>query len=91
MLEDDGLELSAGTTRERKTELGNAIVRTYTVKGTPVKVRIVLIPICAGTGSLVFLQSFSDDFAAAVLDGWLASFRMPENRNLAACDFLDPK
>jgi hypothetical protein len=91
VVEEKGLRLSSGTTSSRRTELGAAVVRTYSVKSTPVKVRIVLVPICAGTGSLVFLQSYADEFAESVLDGWVASFRMPENKNLPACDFLDPK
>lgn len=74
-----------------KTSLGNATERLMRVRGTPVELRIVLIPICAGTGSIVFIQSYADSFARNVLDGWMDSFRFAKTRSVRACDFLDPK
>ncbi len=52
---------------------------------------LVLVPICAGTGSIVFVQAYGDPYARGVLDGWMDSFRWTDGRNLTACDFLDPK
>ncbi|AUX30579.1 MULTISPECIES: hypothetical protein [Sorangium] len=73
------------------TALGAGIERTWRVSGTWVELRLVLIPICAGTGSIVFIQAYGDPYARGVLDGWMASFRWTHGRNLTACDFLDPK
>jgi len=80
--------LGGGTIR---TELGRAEERTWQVVGTSVQMRLMLIPICAGTGSLIFLQAWEDGYARSVLDGWMASFRFTDGRNLAVCDRLDPK
>ena len=74
-----------------QTALGNGIERTWRVAGTMVELRLVLIPICAGTGSVVFMQTYGDPYARSVLDGWMDSFRWTHGRNLVACDYLDPK
>jgi hypothetical protein len=73
------------------TALGSGVERTWRVAGTPVEERVVLIPICAGTGSIAFLQIYGDPYARSVLDAWLGSFRWLHGRNLVACDYLDPK
>lgn len=74
-----------------RTALGAGIERTWRVSGTWVELRLVLVPICAGTGSIVFVQAYGDPYARGVLDGWMESFRWTNGRNLTACDFLDPK
>jgi hypothetical protein len=73
------------------TPLGAGIDRTWRVTGTSVEERVVLIPICAGTGSIAFIQVYGDPYARSVLDGWIGSFRWLHGRNLLACDYLDPK
>jgi hypothetical protein len=74
-----------------RTALGAGVERTWRVAGTAVELRLVLVPICAGTGSIVFRESYGDTYARSVLDGWMGSFRWQHGRNLVACDFLDPK
>jgi hypothetical protein len=74
-----------------QTPLGSGIERTWRVEGTGVEARLLLIPICAGTGSVVFIQAYGDPYARSVLNGWLASFRWLHGRSLTACDYLDPK
>jgi hypothetical protein len=74
-----------------QTALGNGIERTWRVAGSMVELRLVLLPICAGTGSVVFIQTYGDPYARSVLDGWMNSFRWTHGRNLVACDYLDPK
>jgi hypothetical protein len=74
-----------------ETALGAGIERTWRIVGTTVEVRFVLVPICAGTGSVVFVQTYGDPYARSVLDGWMDSFRWMHGRNIRACDFLDPK
>ncbi|WP_437812933.1 hypothetical protein [Sorangium sp. So ce1078] len=73
------------------TALGAGVERTWRVAGTSVELRLVLVPICAGTGSIVFVEAYGDPYARGVLDGWMDSFRWTDGRNLTACDFLDPK
>jgi hypothetical protein len=57
-----------------QTALGNGIERTWRVADSSVDPPH-LIPICAGTGSVVFIQTHCDQYARSVLDGWMASFR----------------
>lgn len=73
------------------TALGAGIERRWRIAGTWAELRLVLVPICAGTGSIVFVQEYGDPYARSVLDGWMGSFRWTRGRNLTACDFLDPK
>ncbi|WP_437330719.1 hypothetical protein [Sorangium sp. So ce381] len=73
------------------TALGAGVERAWRVAGTSMELRLVLVPICAGTGSIVFVQAYGDPYARSVLDGWMDSFRWTNGRNLTACDFLDPK
>ena len=74
-----------------QTSLGNGIERTFRVVNTTLALRAVLVPICAGTGSIVFIEAYEDPYARSVLDGWMSSFRWTQGRNVTACDFLDPK
>jgi hypothetical protein len=74
-----------------RTALGTGTERTWRIFGTPVELRLVLLPICAGTGSIVIVQAYGDPYARSVLDGWVEAFRWQHGRNLPACDFLDPK
>jgi hypothetical protein len=73
------------------TPLGAGVERSWRVSGTWVELRLVLVPVCAGTGSVVFVQLYGDPYARSVLEGWMGSFRWTRGRNLPACDFLDPK
>jgi hypothetical protein len=74
-----------------QTALGAAVERTWRIAGTMIELRLVLVPICAGTGSIVFVQVYGDPYGRTVLDGWMGSFRWIQGRNIRACDFLDPK
>jgi hypothetical protein len=74
-----------------QTALGAAVERTWRIVGTMVEIRLLLLPICAGTGSSVFILAYGDPYARSVLDGWLGAFRWINGRNITACDFLDPK
>jgi hypothetical protein len=74
-----------------RTALGAGVERSWRIVGTAVEMRLLLLPICAGTGSIVFMQAYGDPYARSVLDGWIESFRWIHGRNITACDFLDPK
>jgi hypothetical protein len=74
-----------------QTALGAGVERTWRIAGTAVELRVTMIPICAGTGSVVFVTAYGDAYAKSVLDGWIGTFRWTRGRNLLACDFLDPK
>lgn len=73
------------------TPLGPAVERWWSISGTNGMVRVVLIPICGGTGSLVFLHSFDDSAISSLLDGWMNSFRWNTTVRPPVCETLDPR
>jgi hypothetical protein len=83
-----GITTTSGTIR---IPLGEAIERTWVVPGSNVQLRAIMVPICAGTGSIVLFQAYADAYSKQVLDGWIESFRWRDGRNILACDRLDPK
>lgn len=88
----DPSRLTVPITTAGRGPLGKGIVRSWTVIGTGVDMRAILIPICNGTGSLIFLQMFSDDYSRKVMDGWVSSFRWIEpGATIPACERLDPR
>jgi hypothetical protein len=70
--------------------LGPGVERTWRVEGSSVELRVVIVPVCEGTGSYVFAQTYSDPQARYVLDWWLASFRWATNVPPPVCDWLNP-
>lgn len=74
-----------------QTPLGTGVERRYSVEGTPILLRVVVVPICGGTGSLVFLQSWADPSAKGMLDAFLYSFRWNTSVKPPVCEMLDPR
>jgi hypothetical protein len=73
------------------TPLGKGKDRVWRVGMTALEERVILIPICAGTGSIAFIEVYGDSHARSVLDAWIGSFRWQHGRSVTACDYLDPK
>jgi hypothetical protein len=71
--------------------LGQAIERWWTVADSPVAVRAVVLPVCNGTGSYIFLQTWAEPTARTLLDGWLGSFRWLSQGSPPVCWMLDPR
>jgi hypothetical protein len=78
----------AGTAR---TPLGKGTERRWRGAGTTVEMRMILVPICGGTGSVVLVTASADPLGKSVLDGWIESLRWINGRNVVACGYLDPK
>lgn len=91
LLEKDGLVLDSQGTKDVDTALGNGVERVWKIHGTGGGLHMVLVPICLGTGSIVFVEGYGDAKAKKVLDDWRASFRWTNGRNIKGCDYLDPK
>lgn len=89
----DPSRLTRPVTTSGKGPLGQGIVRSWTVIGTGVDIRAIMVPICNGTGSLVFFQIFGDDYSRKVVDGWMQSFRWldDDRAQIPACQRLDPR
>lgn len=91
LLAKDGLVLDSQGTKSVDTALGNGVERVWKIHGTDGGLHMVLVPICVGTGSIVFVEGYGDKKAKKVLDDWRASFRWTNGRNIKGCDYLDPK
>lgn len=71
--------------------LGPAVDRWWSVGGTPFMLRAIVVPICSGTGSYVFIQSWSVPGAKSALDQWMSSFRWTSPGRPPLCEVLDPR
>jgi hypothetical protein len=87
-LEDRQLVLMGST--ETFGALGRAVERTWRVEGTMVEVRAVLVPICEGTGSLVFVELYTEPLGRQQLDYWLNTFRWVPGVRPPVCEMLNP-
>ncbi|HZG46535.1 MAG TPA: hypothetical protein VEZ41_09765, partial [Allosphingosinicella sp.] len=87
-LEDKRLVLMSSA--EMFGALGRAVERTWRVEGTTVEVRAVLVPICENTGSLVFVEVYTDPLGRQVLDYWLNTFRWIPGIRPPVCEMLNP-
>ena len=92
-LEEGGVDARVSLLRAgaRRTPLGRGTEKLWSVEGTPFEIRMVQVPVCAGTGSVVFIEGYADGAGRDLLDDWVDSFRWDEGRNVEACKFLDPK
>ena len=66
------LEVGRGTAA---TSLGPGVERVWSVEESFLKLRVVVVPICARGGSLMFTQAWVDPEGRTSLDAWIASFR----------------
>jgi hypothetical protein len=74
-----------------QTSLGLGVARTWRVSRTMIELELVIVPICEGSGSVVFVRLFGDPFAKSVLDGWLSTFRWTYQGAPLACSYLNPQ
>jgi hypothetical protein len=72
-----------------RTPIGAATERVWQVDGTPVRGRLLLVPICSGTGMLVIGQGYANDATRALLDAVVAAVR-PLASGSPVCAELDP-
>lgn len=71
------------------TPLGKAVERVWQVDGTPVRGRLLLVPICRGTGMLVIGEGYGSDATRSLLDRVVGGVELlPEGSPL--CADLDP-
>jgi hypothetical protein len=71
------------------TPLGKAVERVWQVDETPIRGRMLLVPICRGTGMLVIGQGYGSDETRAMLDRVIAGLRVLPGGS-PICAELDP-
>ncbi len=74
----------------RDTALGAAFQRTWRVKGTPLWARLIIVPACQHSGSLVLAQSWTDPNTLAQMDWVLAHLRQVTPGLPPLCSELNP-
>jgi hypothetical protein len=72
------------------TPLGTAHQRTWRVKGTTLHARLVIVPVCRGTGALVFAHTWSDPATLGQIDWAMANLRQLGQNSPPLCADLDP-
>jgi hypothetical protein len=76
-------------TGSAQTPVGRAVERVWQVDGTPIHGRLMLVPMCRGTGMLVIGQGYGDDATRTLLDRVVAGVR-PLASGSPICAELDP-
>jgi hypothetical protein len=72
-----------------RTPVGKGVERIWQVDDTPVRGRLLLVPICHGTGMLVIGQGYASDDTREALDRALSDLR-PLPSGSPICAELDP-
>jgi hypothetical protein len=86
-----GLELEMLSSHVATTSLGKGVARLWGARGTNFRMRVILVPVCFGTGSYVFVQAYGDDQGQKVIDGWIDSFRWLSLDPPQICKKLNPR
>jgi hypothetical protein len=73
-----------------RTPLGVAVERVWAVKKGQARIRLLMLPICGGSGSLLFAQLWADAATKAELDWWLGALRPLSAGAPPICAELDP-
>jgi hypothetical protein len=86
------LELSRLGDDEIATGLGPGHERTWLIKKHGAKQRLVVIPICGGTGGIVIDYGYGSAAAKKALEGWVKAFQwLPNAGRPPVCEWLDPR
>jgi hypothetical protein len=71
--------------------IGPAVGRLYRLAGTEIGVRLLLVPVCNGTGSYLFAELWDGEAQRDMLNQWVMSFRYGAPVALPVCHELDPE
>jgi hypothetical protein len=84
-----GRDLVVVSNKKISTRLGRGLERTWQVEGTSVGLRAVVLPVCRGTGSVVFLMMWADEHTKQLLT-WVVREARRTGTEPPACALLDP-
>ena len=84
-----GRDLVVVSNKKISTRLGRGLERTWQVEGTAVGLRAVVLPVCRGTGSVVFLMMWADEHTKQLLT-WVVQEARRTGTEPPACALLDP-
>jgi hypothetical protein len=71
-------------------ELGRGLERAWRVARTNAGLKVIVVPICASTGSMIFWGVWADANGARALDWWLGSLRSTRRGEPPICVELNP-
>jgi hypothetical protein len=70
--------------------IGTGLDRAWHVRGTGAGMRAIVVPLCRGTGSLVFWQLWADPSGLAAVQQWLTGMKRTNQGDPPICAELDP-
>jgi hypothetical protein len=85
-----GISIEVAEDGVRKTSLGRAYYRVWSVRGTRVRSRAEILPICGGTGSIVVTMITGNPAAEEEALAWRERFKRLKDKSLPICQRLDP-
>ncbi len=88
-LDDDQTVSIVVKSGSAQTPLGKAVERVWQVDHTPIRGRLLLVPICRGTGMLVIGEGYGSDATRALLDHVVAEVQVLATGS-PICAELDP-
>ncbi|MES1188757.1 MAG: hypothetical protein ABUL60_33390 [Myxococcales bacterium] len=88
-LDDDQTVSVVVKSGSAQTPVGKAVERVWQVDGTPIHGRLLLVPICRGTGMLVIGEGYATEATRELLDRVVAGVR-PLAAGSPICAELDP-
>lgn len=71
-------------------ELGRGLERTWRVVESQAGLKVIVVPICASTGSMILWGAWTDPNGASALDWWLGSLRSTRRGEPPICVELNP-
>ena len=86
----NGVRLQIEQNAEFPTTLGRGVTRTWLVRGTPVRIRLVVLPICNSTGAVILSNVWADKNAIDMASWWINGLRRISADTPPVCSFLNP-
>ena len=70
--------------------LGSGVEREWRVTGSSGGLKAIVLPVCAGTGSLILWGVWADPQGVSTIDWWLGSVRRTNKAEPPVCAELNP-
>ncbi|MEZ4233512.1 MAG: hypothetical protein R3B89_30320 [Polyangiaceae bacterium] len=85
-----GVRLAVEQNSEYVTTLGRAVTRTWSVRGTPVRIRLIVLPVCGSTGAVILSNVWSEQNAFDMATWWVNGLRRISADMPPVCSYLNP-
>ncbi|MCB9586078.1 MAG: hypothetical protein H6718_11815 [Polyangiaceae bacterium] len=86
----NGVKLSVEQNAEYPTTLGRGVTRTWLVRGTPVRIRLIVLPVCNSSGAIILSNVWSEKNALDMATWWVGGLRRISADTPPVCSYLNP-